>query len=427
MSQNKTTNLLWHVEKRNVIDLRPWRNNPRKINKESFEKLKERITARGFHDVIKIDIDGTILSGNQRKKALLDLNIKTVTVLLPNRRLTKTERDKVALESNFNDGEWQFDKLKSFQIDTLMDVGFDIPDLMSAWDEHMEVVDDEFDEISELKKIKEIDIKLGDMFSLGKHTLICGDALDPDTAKQLMGNVKADMVNDDMPFNIGLSYSKGVGNKGNYGGTTNDNKTDEEYKIFVKTIMQNALSVSKPDCHFLFWTDERYVWLFQILYKELGINSKRLLIWLKNNASPTPTVAFNKVTEFCVYGTRGQVYLSKNVNNLNEIANKEFTTGNNLTEEILDRLNIWMVKRLPSKDYLHPTQKSPTLHEKALRRCTRPGDVVLDLTAGSGSILSACEQLKRVAYLCELEPIFCQLIINRFQRQTGIKAKKIHV
>ena len=128
-----------------------------------------------------------------------------------------------------------------------------------------------------------------------------------------------------------------------------------------------------------------------------------------------------------MYGTRGRAYLSKNVNDLNEIANKGFTTGNSLTEEILDRLNIWMVKRLPSKDYLHPTQKSPTLHEKALRRCTRQGDVVLDLTAGSGSVLSACEHLNRTAYLCEMEPVFCQLIINRFQQQTGIKAKKRHV
>ena len=92
------------------------------------------------------------------------------------------------------------------------------------------------------------------------------------------------------------------------------------------------------------------------------------------------------------------------------------TTGNRLTEDILDQLNIWLVKRLAGSEYEHPTQKPPTLHEKALRRCTRPGDIVLDLTAGSGSILSACEQLKRTAYLCEMEPIFCQLIINRFKQ-----------
>lgn len=402
-----------------------WKRNPRTITKENFAKLKERLIERGFHSVLVIDTNNNILSGNQRKKALLELGVREVTVLVPNRVLTANEKNKIALESNLNDGEWDFEGLKTFNLDTLTEVGFDKTELENIWAENLEVEEDGFNEIVELKKIKSTNIKPGDMFALGKHRLICGDALNQNTAKKLMGTTKADMVNDDLPFNIGLSYERGVSNKGNYGGTTNDSKTDEEYKQFVKTIIQNALSVSKPDCHFLFWCDERYVWLFQMLYKELAIDSKRLLIWLKNNSSPTPTVAFNKMTEFCVYGTRGHAYLSKNVNDLSEITNKRITTGNNVHEEILDLLNIWMVKRLPSKEYDHPTQKSPTLHEKALRRCTRPGDVILDLTAGSGSILSACEQLKRVAYVCESEPIFCQLIINRFQKLTGKKAKLI--
>ena len=173
----------------------------------------------------------------------------------------------------------------------------------------------------EVKKIKKTNIKRGDKFALGRHYLTCGDALDPKTVKKLMGNARADLVNDDLPFNISLNYESGVGGKKNYGGTTNDNKTDDEYRIFVKTIMQNAKSVMKKDSHFMFWCDERYVWLFQILYKELGVDSKRLLIWLKNNASPTPTCAFNKVTEFIVYGTIGSPFLSKKVTNLNEIIN----------------------------------------------------------------------------------------------------------
>ena len=127
-------------------------------------------------------------------------------------------------------------------------------------------------------------------------------------------------------------------------------------------------------------------------------------------------VRAKEVTEFAVYGTIGKPYLNDKLKNLNEIQNKEVTTGNRLTDDILDLFNIWLVKRLPSSEYQHPTQKNQTLHEKALRRCTRVGDVVLDLTAGSGSILSACEQLKRTAYLNELEPVFCQVIINRFKQ-----------
>ena len=164
----------------------------------------------------------------------------------------------------------------------------------------------------------------------------------------------------------------------------------------------------------------------QTLYKELGIDSKRLLIWIKNGFSPTPTLAFNKVTEFCAYGTVGSPYLSKDVNDVHEIQNHNMTTGNNLSEEIMDQLNIWMVKRLPSSQMEHPTEKSPLLHHKALRRCTKVDDVVLDLTAGSGSILIACEQLKRTAYVCELEPVFCQVILNRYKQFTGLDPVQIY-
>ena len=204
--------------------------------------------------------------------------------------------------------------------------------------------------------------------------------------------------------------------KGKYGGKTNDSKSDEEYERFVKTIITNSLSVIKTDAHVLFWCDERYVWLFQKAYKELKVDSKRLLIWIKNNFSATPKQAFNKVTEFCVYGTVGKPWINDKFKNLHEIQNKEVTTGNRLTDDILDLLNIWLVKRLPVDQYSHPMQKCPTLHEKSLRRCTRPRDIILDATAGSGSILSACEQLKRTAYMNEIEPVFCQVIINRFKQ-----------
>ncbi len=419
------TPLIWRSEKRSVASLKAWKINPRKITPDSFRKLKDRIKQRGFHDVIKIDTDGTVLSGNQRKRALLDLDIKEVTVLIPNRKLSKDEKNKVALESNTNDGTWDYEGLKSFKLDVLTDIGFDKEDLINTWAENLEVHDENWNEEAEVKKAKKTKIKHGDMFALGKHRLICGSSLDPTVVKKLMGKTQVNMIDIDMPFNIDLSYDKGVGNRKNYGGTTKDNKTDEEYRVFVKTIMQNALSVSKPDTHCLFWCDERFVWLFQILYKELGIDSKRLLIWLKNNSSPTPSVAFSKITEFCVYGTIGRPYLAKDVTDLHEVMNKNISTGNKVSEEILDQLNIWMVKRLPSNQYEHPTQKNPSLHEKALRRCTRPNDVVLDLTAGSGSIMSACEQLQRVAYMCEYEPVFCQVILNRFKKLTGLNPVKL--
>jgi DNA modification methylase len=108
--------------------------------------------------------------------------------------------------------------------------------------------------------------------------------------------------------------------------------------------------------------------------------------------------------------------------NLNEVLNKEFTTGNELLSQVDDFLEIWTAKRLASKDYQHATSKPLDLHEKAIKRCTKPDDIILDSFLGSGSTLIAAEQLQRTVYGVELEPVFCDLMIERFERLTGIKA-----
>jgi len=426
MSKQK---LEWRTERRKVKDLIRYQKNPRKLSEAQLDGLKRSLKKFNLAELPAINTDGTLVAGNQRVLALslIGREDEEIEVRVPNRPLTEAEFRDYLLTSNRSGGSWDFEKLAAeFDIDELLTAGFDSLDLSNIFDDNLEVVDDEFNEEEELKKAVKTDIKFGDMFQLGRHRLICGDATDRDTVVKLTAGVLADMVNDDLPFNISLSYDKGVGNKASYGGSTKDNKTDVEYEQFVRTVMQNALAVSQPNAHIMFWCDERYVWLFQKLYMELGIDSKRLCIWIKDNQSPTPKNAFNKVTEFCVYGTVGKPYLNDKIKNLNEIQNKEVTSGNRLTDDILDLLNIWLVKRLPSTEYQHPTQKSPTLHEKALRRCTRPGDVVLDLTAGSGSILSACEQLKRTAYLCEMEPVFCQVIINRFKQSSHAEVIKLN-
>lgn len=426
MSKQK---LEWRTERRKVKDLIRYQKNPRKLSEAQLDGLKRSLKKFNLAELPAINTDGTLVAGNQRVLALslIGREEEEIEVRVPNRALTDAEFRDYLLTSNRSGGSWDFEKLATeFSIDELLTAGFDSLDLSNIFDDNLEIIDDEFDEEKELKKAVDTDIKPGDLFQLGRHRLICGDATNRETVLKLTGGVLADMVNDDLPFNISLSYDKGVGNNANYGGSTKDNKTDEEYEQFVRTVMQNALAVSQPSAHLMFWCDERYVWLFQKLYKELGIDSKRLCIWIKDNQSPTPKNAFNKVTEFCVYGTIGKPYLNDKLKNLNEIQNKEVTSGNRLTDDILDLLNIWLVKRLPSSEYQHPTQKSPTLHEKALRRCTRPGDVVLDLTAGSGSILSACEQLKRVAYVCEMEPVFCQVIINRFKQISHAEVIKLN-
>ncbi len=146
--------LIWRTEVREVTDLLPWKENPRKISQQALDKLKTKIKQNGFHSVIVIDTDNTILSGNQRKTALVELGIDKVNVLVPSRKLTDKERRKIGIESNINDGEWDFDKLKSFDLELLQFAGFDEKELVKFWDEDNDTKDDKFDVEKELKQIK---------------------------------------------------------------------------------------------------------------------------------------------------------------------------------------------------------------------------------------------------------------------------------
>jgi DNA modification methylase len=412
--------LSWTTGVRKVNDLSTWKENPRKISKQALDKLKSKIKQNGFHSVIVIDTDNTILSGNQRKTALLELGIDKVNVLIPSRKLSDKERQKIGVESNINDGEWDFEKLKSFDLELLQFAGFDEKELAKFWDEDKDTKDDRFDVEKELKQIKTPQTKLGDLIVMGKHKLLCASSTDMQAVKKLFGDNKATAIYSDPPFNIGLSYDKGVGNKSNYGGTFDDNQSPDRYVDFIRKVMQSSLAVSIKDIHVAFWCDESWTWVFQTLYMELGIKNRRVNIWIKNNSSPTPTVAFNKCTEFCVYGTKGSPYLSGLIKNLNEIQNKDCTTGNQLLEDIS---NIWATKRLPSNQMEHPTSKNPELHHKFIMRCTKPRDIIFDAFSGSASTMICAEQLDRKVYSLEIEPVFCDLAIRRYEKLTGQKAK----
>jgi len=395
--------------------------NPRKASPEAMSHIKKSISRFQMIDPIIVNSTpnrkNVVIGGHMRLRAAKELNMSTIPVVYVD--IPDLEKEKeLNLRLNANTGEWDLDKLKTFGSDFLSEIGFSDIDLSNIFDTNLETKEDNWSDEVELKKIKKTNIKTGDIYQLGQHRLICGSSLDSKVVEKLMNGAKATLTDNDIPFNILLPYSK-------YGGSYIDDKTDQEYKTFVKTIMQNALSVTEKDAHVVFWCDERYVWLLEVLYKELGINSKRLLIWCKNNSSPTNTIAFNKVTEFAVYGTRGKAYLAKNVTNLNQIQNHEMTTGNSLHDEIMDFFNIMLTKRLPSNKYEHSAQKDPSIHYKVLKRCTKVGDICLDLTAGTGSFLIACEQLKRVAYVCEIDPKFCQLIVNHYELLSGKKAQLI--
>lgn len=428
MSKIKLEKLEWFTVKRKINDLIPFEKNPRTMSEKQIEDLTLSLQKFNLVEVPAIDLDGTIVAGHQRVKILqlVGRGEEEIDVRIPSRKLTKEEYEQYLLTSNALKGDWDYDLLKNFDVDMLLDAGFSENELASIWDDSLETEDDGFDTAKELASIPSTDIQPGDLFAMGPHRLYCIDSTDWTAVEELVGINRVDMINTDIPFNINLDYNMGIGGKKRYGGTIHDNKTDEEYYQFVKRLINSGLKVAKPDCHIFFWCDEKYVGMLQGLYREMGIDQKRLCLWIKDNQNPTPKIAFNKVAECCLYGIKGHPYLSDKVKNFNEVQNKEVGSGNRLIDDIIDLFNIWLVKRLPGSEYTHPTEKPPTLYEKALRRCSKPGDIVLDICAGSGSIMAACEQMKRVAYLAEIEPIFCQLILNRYEKLTGNKPTKLN-
>ena len=422
--------LAWHNERRLLKSLKPCPQNPNTNTERQFGNLKKSLKINGYAEIIVIDVDGTIAAGEHRHQAMMEMGMgdQMVDVRVPNRKLTKEEFDRYLIASNALHGEWDVSKLQAFDIETLIEIGMDENELANLWDGMLEAEDDHWDEEKERAKIKKPKSKLGEIYQLGPHRLAVGDANDSAVLKKLFGNDKALMIYSDPVYNLrgGVDYAKGVGGRANYGGSVNDTRTDEAYREFLRKSMVNALAVAKDDVHVFYYCDSSYVWLLQTLYREIGIDYKRTCLWIKNGLGLTPGVAFSKIYEPCIYGVRNKPPITKGIENLSEIMNKEIGTGNRTLDDILDGIEIWLAKRLPGSEYQHATSKPPTLHERAIRRCTKPGDIILDSFCGSGSTLISAHQLKRRVYTVELEPVFCDLTISRFERLTNIHAKKLN-
>jgi DNA modification methylase len=410
-----------------VNKLKPALYNPRRMDSDQLSSLTDSIKQYGFVDPLVVNNyagrEQVLVGGHQRFKVAKSLGYKTVPVVYV--ELDEMRERELNLRLN-RTGEWDLDLLKAYDTELLLNVGFGDAELGDIWDDSLEVSEDEdYDAAKAVKQAQSTDIKPGDMFQLGKHRLICGDATDKAVIAKLVADVKPTMLYADPPYNIGLDYNKGIGLKAGYGGTTNDNKSVTEYQQFLSDVLEAALSNLGVNAHIFMYCDQNYIGLLQSLMTEHGLKNRRVCMWIKNGFNVTPQVAFNKAYEPCVYATLGKPYLSDKNQNLTELLNKDIAVGNRTIDDITDYFDIWLAKRESASDYQHPTQKPTTLHEKPLKRCTKIGDAVLDVFGGSGSTLIACEQMQRVAYLCEIEPVFCQVIIDRWEKLTGDKAVKL--
>ena len=191
--------IVWKTVKRKVSDLIPYEKNPRKINEKQMKDLKRSLRKYNLAELPAINLDGVVIAGHQRIKALhlLGRGDEEIEVRIPNRQLTEAEFKDYLIVSNKSGGSWDFQGLaENFDIDALSLAGFEDDELGDIFADSLHVEDSKTSDEEEAKKIKKTNIKRGDLFALGKHRLLCGDALDPKTVKKLMGDARADLVND---------------------------------------------------------------------------------------------------------------------------------------------------------------------------------------------------------------------------------------
>jgi len=412
-----------------VSELKPNEYNPRTHTPDAIEKLKQSIKEHSMVDPIIVNSaperTGIIISGEMRWKACQELGHETVPIITLNIPDLEKEK-KLCLRLNAIAGDWNEELLKDFDENFLLDSGFEPDDLSIIYGDVIETEEDDFSVKKELEAIGEPISKLGDLYQLGPHRLLCGDSTELETVKRVVGEAKIDLIYNDPLYNISYDYRAGISGTKNYGGSAKDSKSDFDYETFLLQTMSNALAVSNPEVHMFYYSDQKYASLVQRLYSEIGVDYKRTCIWLKGIANPTPQVAFSKIYEPVTYGVRGKPYLNKQYHNFNELLNKEMTNGHRVIDELYDIIDVWAVNRLSTNDYEHPTEKPVTLHDKPIKRCTKIGDNILSLFGGSGGEMIAAHQLKRRMFMVEIDPVFIDLIIRRYEKFTGEKAVKIN-
>lgn len=352
-------------------------NNPRIIKDEKFKKLVQSI--KDFPKMLEIrpivvNDDMIVLGGNMRLKACKEAGLKQVPIIKAS-DLTEDEQRQFIIKDNVGFGEWDFDMLANeWDLEQLTEWGLDVPNMGV----NLDAEEDDY----EIPDQIETDIVLGDLFEIGEHRLLCGDSTDSDVVARLMNGEKADMVFTDPPY--GVSYQSNMRIK------TDKFDVLENDNVFITEWINNLPLFSNG---FVFvWTSWKVLKQWIEFCEPIGELSN-LIIWDKGGGGIGDLKkTFSTDFEVALVYHRGA-----------EIKGKRLGS-------------VWSIGKDGSTKYLHPTQKPVELPAMAIENITNQNELVLDLFLGSGSTMVASHQLKRKCYGMELDPKYCQVIIDRMKK-----------
>tara|TARA_R110000772_G_C13240381_1_gene433635 strand:- start:17 stop:1195 length:1179 start_codon:yes stop_codon:yes gene_type:complete len=355
--------------------------NPRHIEDNKFAKLVKSV--KNFPAMLEIrpiviDENNVILGGNMRYKACIKAGLKEVPVVQVD-NLTEEQKQEFIIKDNVGFGTWDWEILEEeWDAESLEKWGLDVP---FDTDEDKEGLTDE-DDVPEVTE--EPVSKLGDVWLLGEHRVMCGDSTSADDVAVLMDGEKADMVFTDPPY--GISYNP----------KSSKHETIKNDDVFLDGWIPLVENYSKG---FIFmWTGYQVVGKWINITEPFG-DITNMIIWSKGG------------------GGLGDLY--KRFSTDFEIA-LVWNRGAELKDKRIG--SVWEINKDGGASYVHPTQKPVELIEKALINCSKSKDLVLDLFLGSGSTLIGCEKKGRKCYGMELDPKYVDVVIKRWQEYTGKEA-----
>lgn len=390
--------ITWKLEQRNIKDLKKHTKNPRSLSKDQYEHIKKSIDKFGLIDKPIINLDNTIIGGHQRLEVLKKNKISIVDCQVPDHLLTQQEVDELNIRLNKNTGDWDWDILANeWEIADLLDWGFVAEEFIGVDPEQIEP-EEEDSEVLEPAKDEDAYTKLGDIYDLNGHRLVCGDSTMPDiVANCLRGNIPILMVTDP-PYGVEYdpSWRKDIKDK---------------YGVAARALgkVQNDDKINWALAWSLFPGSIAYIWhaawFSSQVHKSLldsEYEIKNQIIWVKQHFALSRG-DYHWQHEPCWYAIR------KGHQHNWQGARDQATTWQ------ISNLNAFGGKKEDGEERTtHSTQKPMECMARPIRNNTAKGEGVYDPFLGSGTTLIAAEQLGRICYGIELSPAYCDIIVKRW-------------
>jgi len=397
-----------------VQDLKPSEYNPRMASEKEVNDLTESITKFGLVDPIIVNSaenrKNIVIGGHFRLRVATEMGFTDMPVIYRNLPNIEDEKE-LNLRLNFNSGSFDYDLLANFDEDMLIDVGFTPVEIDNIFElETGQIPEDEVPEERE-----KTDQKMGTIWQLGEHRLMLGSGTDAAQVAKLMGEAQADMVFTDPLYNVNYSgRGKDTSEK-----IKNDNMTEEDFDDFIYKAFE-ALSIAmREGAVFYICSGWSSYPVFNLNLLKNGFYRAGVIIWVKNQAS-LGWNDFRYKHEWICVGKKKRAK-TKGVSIL-----YGWKKGSHYFRDTRDEYDVWEVPREHSAKMVHPTQKPIYLISKAVANSTKRGENVLDTFGESGCTLIACERLKRKSFTMEFDPVYCQVIINRWEQYTGQKAEVLN-